>query len=172
MESIFGVVQSDGSYSGTIQDFRVGGQQLVSASGEINAYDKADAFKVQRELMQAHASGAIGTVKRRFDLNTEAAGMQLLAGLAAPAQMRLADAGVALDLNERPNEDVIAKDTVVQVGGLVNNDIFTTNDVTYAGITKLRHSSSHSGLARICKVLCWLAEWKVVSLMCCIPWRS
>ena len=88
MESIFGVVQSDGSYGGTIQDFLVGGNQLVSASGEINAYDKADAFKVQRELMQAHASGAIGTVKRRFNLNTEAAGMQLLAGLTDPAMMR------------------------------------------------------------------------------------
>lgn len=62
------------------------------------------------------------------------------------------------DLNERPYEDVIAQRAVIQVGGLVNNDIFTTNDVTYAGVTKLRHSSSHSGLARICKVLCWLAE--------------
>lgn len=80
-----------------------------------------------------------------------------------------ADAGIPLDLNERPDEDVIAEPAIIEVGGLVNNDIFPTNDVTYAGITKLRHSSSQIGLARICKVLCWLAEWKVVSLMCCIP---
>ena len=83
-----------------------------------------------------------------------------------------ADAGIPLDLNERPDEDVIAELAIIEVGGLVNNDIFPTNDVTYAGITKLRHSSSQIGLARICKMLCWLAEWKVVSLMCCIPWRS
>ena len=47
-----------------------------------------------------------------------------------------ADAGIPLDLNERPDEDVITQRAVVQVGGLVNNDIFTTNDVTYAGVTK------------------------------------
>jgi hypothetical protein len=35
-----------------------------------------------------------------------------------------ADAGIPLDLNERPDEDVIAERAVVQVGGLVNNDIF------------------------------------------------
>ena len=69
-----------------------------------------------------------------------------------------ADAGIPLDLNERPDEDVIAKDTVLQVGGLVDPHVLTAGDGADRRFPKGMHSASQIGLARICKVLCWLAE--------------
>lgn len=50
------------------------------------------------------------------------------------------DVGILLDFNEWFDEDVIVELVIIEVGGLVNNDIFFINDVMYVGIMKFRYS--------------------------------
>ncbi len=79
-----------------------------------------------------------------------------------------ADAGIPWISTNGPTKTLSAELAIIEVGGLVNNDIFPQTTLRTpvsrsSGIVPLK-----SVLARICKVLCWLAEWKIVSLMCCI----
>ena len=139
------VADTDGQNRGAATDRHVVANLNPPPTGAVGVW-----FAVAKQIVGEHHPVTDKTAPANGDVFADK-------GMGLDFTLR-ADAGIPLDLNEWPYEDVIAQRAVIQVGGLVNNDIFTTNDVTYAGVTKLRHSSSHSGLARICKVLCWLAE--------------
>lgn len=81
-------------------------------------------------------------------------------------------ARMALNFDEWPDKDVIAKRAVIEIGRLINHHVLAAGDVADAGFTKSVHSASQIGLARICSVLVWVAERNTLSFTYCIPERS
>ena len=106
MQSIFTETyaprQPDGSYAGNIQDLKVNGVQLVGANGEVNAYDRKDAFVQGNALMAAHAAGL---VRKRFTLDKKTVGSMLLAGLSNNDQMSTVAAAAAATIREVNRRD-------------------------------------------------------------------